>query len=418
DDEPVRQPGQFDLPQRPADPRVRPGQPRPVGGEGQVAHRAVEGTDQLGDLAAVVLAGAEEQQPAVVGGDGEPLALGVRDEFQDPAQPSGGEPPGGALAAGAGQGGDLDGVLALGVGDVGDLPGRAEHLREPDPHARGVGEGAGGAVAVGEPVQAAADHDGAGPARFVDGDGVQVLCGGHLVAAASGARAAEAHVEAVREGPGGQVVHHPQVAGAAVDDPGAVTGGVAGVEGVVVGVAAQVGAVVGAGVEVADALVVGEEGDAAGAAPVALPGGGFVRRGAGEQQGLAFAVDLGGLDVADRAPGQLAAGAAVAGQLVGPGEVGEGFAVRGDGEDLGVAVFVGRLPAADPGVVAAPVGQPGARAAVDGDHVHLGVEAVPAGVRDVAAVGGETGVAQFGAVHGEPPGPAGTVQRGDPQVVL
>src|SRR5690606_4495629 len=346
----------FDLPQRPADPRVRPGQPRPVGGEGRVAHRAVEGTDQLGDLAAVVLAGAEEQQPAVVGGDGEPLALGVRDEFQDPAQPSGGEPPGGALAAGAGQGGDLDGVLALGVGDVGDLPGRAEHLREPDPHARGVGEGAGGAVAVGEPVQAAADHDGAGPARFVDGDGVQVLCGGHLVAAASGARAAEAHVEAVREGPGGQVVHHPQVAGAAVDDPGAVAGGVPGVEGVVVGVAAQGGAVVGAGVEVADALVVGEEGDpsgdehrgvqvavdaveqppavqpqpARGAAPVALPGGGFVRRGAGEQQGLAFAVDHGGLDVADRAPGQLAAGAAVAGQLVGPGEVGEGFAVRGD----------------------------------------------------------------------------------------
>src|SRR5690606_25357301 len=365
-------------------------------------------------------------------------------EFQDPAQPSGGEPPGGALAAGAGQGGDLDGVLALGVGDVGDLPGRAEHLREPDPHARGVGEGAGGAVAVGEPVQAAADHDGAGPARFVDGDGVQVLSGGHLVAAAPGARAAEAHVEAVREGAGGEVVHHPQVAGALVDDPGAVTGGVAGVEGVVVGVAAQVGAVVGAGVEVAHALVVGEEGDpsgdehrgvqvsvdaveqppavqpqpARGAAPVALPGGGLVRRGAGEQQGLAFAVDLGGLDVADRAPGQFAAGAAVAGQLVGPGEVGEGFAVRGDGEDLGVAVFVGRLPAADPGVVAAPVGQPGARAAVDGDHMHLGVEAVPAGVRDVAAVGGETGVAQFGAVHGEPPGPAGTVQRGDPQVVL
>lgn len=76
------------------------------------------------------------------------------------------------------------------------------------------------------------------------------------------ARAAQVYVEAVGHGAGGEVVDEPQFARALVHDPGAVVGGVAGVELGVVGVAAQVGAVVGAGVEVADALVVGEEGDA------------------------------------------------------------------------------------------------------------------------------------------------------------
>src|SRR5690606_33060318 len=121
----------------------------------------------------------------------------------------------------------------------------------------------GGAVAVGEPVQAAAYDDGAGPAGLVDGEAVQVPCGRHLVGAPPGPRPAQPDVEPAWDGIGGQVLHEPQVAGALVDDPGAVAGGVPGVEGVVVGVAAQVGAVVRARVEVADALVVGEEGDAA-----------------------------------------------------------------------------------------------------------------------------------------------------------
>lgn len=206
-----------------------------------------------------------------------------------------------------------------------------------------------------------------------------------------------------------------------------------------VGVPAQVGAFVRARVEVPDALVVGEERDppvdehragemaaelgdqlpavqpdtAHGPAPVALPGGRFVRWGAGEQQGLPLALDVGDADVRDRAPGLFAAGVAVGGDGVGPGEVGEGLAVRGDGEDV---AFGG--PAAHLGVGAAPVGEPVARSAVHRRQVDLRDEAPPARVRDPPAVGGETGVADLGAVDGEPPGAPAAVERGQPQVVL
>ncbi len=202
---------------------------------------------------------------------------------------------------------------------------------------------------------------------------------------------------------------------------------------------AQVGAVGAAGVEVADALVVREEGDPAGdghgggevsgvlgqdllavrpepadgAAPVALPGGGLVRGGAGEQDGP-FAAHLG---VADRAPGHPAAGGAVRRQGVRPGVVAEGLVEGGDGQHLAV-----RQPAADPGVLAAPEAEPAGLAAVDGGGPHLGGQAQPAGPGEGGAVGGEAGVADPGAVAGDPPGPAGDgaggVQRGDPDVVL
>ncbi len=267
--------------------------------------------------------------------------------------------------------------------------------------------------------------------------------GRHLVGAPAGARAAEADLELAGGGVGGQGVDEPEVPGALVDDPGAVAGGVPGVELVVVGVAAQVGAVGQAGVEVADALVVGEEGDPAahehrgvqvpfevlqelapvepepahGAAPVALPGGGLVRRFAGEQQAAVLAVDVGDLDVGHRPPGQASAGAAVDGQFVGPGEVRERLFVRGDRQDVAVGV-----PSADAGVGGAPVGQPAGGAAVDGCQVDLGIEAAPGGEGDVAAVGGEAGVADPGPVDGDPPGTSGGVavgdQRGDPEVVL
>ncbi len=296
---------------------------------------------------------------------------------------------------------------------------------------------------MGEPVQAAADDDGAGPAGGVHGQRVDVAGGGHLVRTPSRARAAEADVELARGGVLVEGVHQPEVAGALVDHAGAVAGGVAGVELLVVGVAAQAGAVGQAGVEVADALVVGEEGDAAadehrrvqvpldvlqqahavqpepagGAAAVALPGRGLVRWLAGEQQAAVLAVDVGHLDVGDRAPGQAAAGAAVGGQLVGPGVVRERLPVGGDGEDVAVGV-----PAADAGVGGAPVAEPARRAAVHGGQVDLGVEAAPGGEGDVPSVGGETGVADPGAVDGDPPGPARGVavgdQGGDPEVVL
>ncbi len=343
----------------------------PSGGEGEVADGAVDGADQLGHPASaaggrlglrvrrllprarerpgdlrVLLRHVEEQQPSVVRGDGQPLARRVRDQLQHPAQLPGGQPPQRAGARRPGQMADLDGVLALRVRHVRDPSAGAEHLRQPHPYARGVGEGAGRAVAVGEPVQAPAYDDGARAARLVDRDAADVLGGGHLVRAPSGARAAQPDVEPARPGPRRQVLDDPQVARALVHHAGAVARRVPGVEGVVVGVAAQVGAVPGDGVEVADAFVVGEERDPAGdehggvqmpvqvgqqplavqpepargAAPVALPGGGLVRRGAGEQERPALAVEVGGLDVGDRAPGQLAAGVAVGSDLVGPGE--------------------------------------------------------------------------------------------------
>lgn len=249
-----------------------------------------------------------------MGGDGEPFAVGVGDEFLDPAEVAGGEAAQGPVAAGAGQIGDLDGVLALGVGDIGDLAAAAEHLGEPDPYAGGVDDRAGRAVAVGQPVEAAAYGDGAGAAGLVDGDRVDVVGGGHLVAAPADALAAESHLQLPGAGVGGEGVDDPQVAGALVDDPAAVAGGVPGVELVVVGVPEQVGAAGQAGVEVADALVVGEEGDPAvdghgavevaadvgqqpfavepeasgGPAEVALPGGRFVRRLSGEEEGAAL----------------------------------------------------------------------------------------------------------------------------------
>lgn len=206
-----------------------------------------------------------------------------------------------------------------------------------------------------------------------------------------------------------------------------------------VGVPAQAGTVVRARVQVADALVVGEEGDAVadehggvqvafevgeealavqpeaahGAAPVALPGGRFVGRGAREEEGPALVLDVGDLDVGDRAPGEPAAGAAARRDAVGPGEVGEGLAVRGDGEDVPV-----RGPAADLGVGAAPVGEPLRRAAVDRRPVDLGHETAPARVRDVPSVRRETRVPDLRTVDGEPPGSAGPVEGGEPEVVL
>ncbi|MGX1120001.1 hypothetical protein RKD37_005364 [Streptomyces ambofaciens] len=477
----------------------------PSGGEGEVAHGAVDGADQLGDPASgggggggggrgggvgvarchhapgvgalggdvradasgcrgharvargagvlrlqgrrhrrVRLGDVEDQQPSVVRGDGESVARRVRDQLQDPAEAPGGLPPGRAAAGRPGQVGDLDGVLALRVRHVRDPPALPEHLRQPHPHPWRVRDGAGRAVPVGEPVQAAAYDDRARPPRLVDGDAAHVLGGGHLVRTPPRARTAQPHVELARRRAGREVVHDPQVARALVHHPRAVAGGVAGVERVVVGVAAQPGAVVGAGVEVADALVVGEEGDPAadehgggevpvevgqeplavqpepprGAAPVALPGGRLVRRGAGQEKRPALAVEVGGLDVGDRAPGQLATGVAVGGDLVGPGEVRERLAVRGDGEDGGGAVGIGRRPAADPGVEAAPVGELPPGAAVHRHQVDLRHQTAPAGVRDVAAVGGEARGPGLGAVDGEPPGPPRTVEGSEPEVVL
>ncbi len=346
-DVPVGQPGHLDLPQRPADARVRPGQPAGVGGERQVADRSVGGADQLGDLA---------------GG-----RLLLARALLRPGHVPGGQPARFARRARPRQVGDLDGVLALGIRDIGDPAGGAEHCGEPDAYARGVVDRAGGAVAMGEPVQAAAYADRAGPAGGVHRERGDMRGRRDLVGPPAGPRAAQAHGQLARYGVRAQIVDQPELAGALVDDARAVAGGVPGVEVGVVGVPAQIGAVGQTGVDVADALVVGEEGDPAAdehhrvevpaqvrqqpgavqphaahrAAPVALPGGGLVRRLSAQQQGAALPFEVRDRDVGDRPPGQLAAGAAVGGHAVGPRVVRERLAVRGDREDMGLALVVG-----------------------------------------------------------------------------
>lgn len=431
--------GELDLAQRAPDAWVRPGQPGAVRRERQIADRTVDGADQLGGFAGGrLLVGVQQEQPAVVRGDRQAFAVRVGDQLLDPADQAGGEPARCAVAAGPRQGGDLDRVLALRVGDVRDLATAAEHLRQPYAHTGGVRDGAGGAVAVGEPVEAAADGHGAGAAGLVDRERVDVAGGRYLVRTTSRARAAEADLQLPGHGVGRlQVVDQPHLARALVDDPPPVAGGVPGVERVVVRVAAQIGAVGPAGVEVADALVVGEEGDAAPdehrgcevpvdvreqplavqpqpsrrPAPVPLPGGGFVRRCAGEQQGAPLAFDVGDRDVGDRAPRQPPAGAAVGGHAVGPGEVRERLVVRGHGEDLRGVARVGG-PAADPGVRRAPVGEPAGRAACHRCQMDLGVEAAPGRVGDPGPVGGEARMADSGAVDGQAPGASGHLALG------
>ena len=195
-----------------------------VGGEGEVRHGAVDGPDQLGDavsggsgavgvprralraLCLHLLRGSASSSATSSSSSrpsceaiGEALARGVGDQLQDPAQLAGGQP---AAARGPRSPG-ADGRSRRRPRPSASVtyairPARAEHLRQPHPYAGGVGEGAGGAVAVGEPVQAAADDDGARAARLVDGDAVHVLGGGHLVRTASRARAAQAYVEPAR----------------------------------------------------------------------------------------------------------------------------------------------------------------------------------------------------------------------------
>lgn len=148
----------------------------------------------------------------------------------DPAQLTGGQPARFARRAGPRQVGDLDGVLALGIGDVRDPAGGTQHFGQPDPYARGVVNGAGRAVAVGEPVQAAAYADRAGPPGGVHREPGDVRGGRYLVGPPPRPRPAQPHGQLARDGVRSQAVDQPEVAGALVDDARAVAGGVPGVE--------------------------------------------------------------------------------------------------------------------------------------------------------------------------------------------
>ena len=100
---------------------------------------------------------------------------------------------------------DLDRVVAVGVGDPGDLRhrvlrgrGRAEHLRQPGPYARGVGQRRGRAVPGGQPVHGAAHLDRAGPAGAVGRDVAELVAGAERARPPAGARAGQVDLERPR----------------------------------------------------------------------------------------------------------------------------------------------------------------------------------------------------------------------------
>lgn len=204
----------------------------------------------------------DDQDPAVVRGDGEPAAVGGRRQVEHPAEPAGGQPARCGARCDPGGGCALEGVVALRVGDPDDvlIAVGLEGTGQSGPYPGFDGQCAGRALPVGDPVDGAARPDGAAAAGTVRGRRVEVAPGVHGVRLEVGALAAEADVETAGSG-AFEVVEQPQFAGRGVADAGAVGRRVAGVEAVGLGVPAQVGAVGERGVERADAFVVGEEGE-------------------------------------------------------------------------------------------------------------------------------------------------------------
>lgn len=353
---------------------------------------------------------------------GDPAAVGGDGEGEDAAELSRGEPARSGTRGETGGGGELQGVVALGVRHPHHplLAVRAEGAGQPGADAGGGGEHAGGARAVGDPVDGAAYGDRAAARGVVGGRGPEPAGGGDRVGLLVGALAAEADVEAARFG-AVQVVQDPEFTGGGVDDPGAVTGRVPGVEASPTlgfarpggapkrGVAAEVGAVGEGGVERAGALVVGEERDplprphrvlevavqllvqarecavalavdpqlARGAAPVALPPGGLAAHRRGEEDRGVLAAG----DVAHPAVRKGRRRSAVERDRTGPAAAEVGLPVGGGHQDLAVGG-----PAADLGACTAPVRQAPGGSAVHRGDVHLGGAVAGGGPGDGGAV--------------------------------
>ncbi len=416
---------------------VGPGQPGRVGREDQPGHIAVVTAVHLPHLARLPL---DEQQAAVVGGHGGAAAVGRHGEFQHPAERPGGEPAGRRARGEAGGGRELQGVVALGVRHPHHplLAVGAERPGQPGPYAGRRGEGAGRAGAVGDPVDGAAYGDGTAARGVVGGRRPEPAGGVHRERLEIDALPAEPHVQPARLGPV-QVVQHPQLAGAGVDDTGAVGGGVPGVETVEWGVPPQVRPVGEGGVERTGVLVVGQEGDAlphphrvldvavqllvdpyelpvalpvdpqlpGRASPVPLPPGGLASHRGGQQHRVR---PVG--DVADRPVRQGGGRSAVERDGTRPGAAQARLPLAGDRQDLAVGG-----PAAHLGLQAAPVGQPLGRAAVDRGDVHLGGAVAGGGPGDGGAVGRDAGVGHRHVLGADPPGPS-AVERSEPHVVL
>ncbi len=263
----------------------------------------------------------------------------------------------------------------------------------------------------------------------------QVLAGGDELARRLGAVRGRADVElAVAVA---RRVEQADLRAALVDDALAVGLRVAGVERLVVGVPAQLAAVGPAGVEVADAVAVAEEPDAAGdphragevagqllhapeaaaafgvdperargAAAIALPAR---RVGGVAADHLALAGTEG--EVVDLAPGQRPRRAAGGADDEGVVVAEEGLALGGDVDDL-----ARRRPAAHQRVGAQP-GEAPRRAALGRHDIDLGMLLVAADEGEQLAVGRKAGRGRLREARGQAPGDAaGGAHR--PQVVV
>ena len=295
---------------------------------------------------------------------------------------------------------------------------------------------------MGEPVHRAPDADDAGPAGGIRAHAAQPLARRDAVGLAGGAGAAEPDVE--EPGFAVEVVEQPELPGRLVDHPGAVGGGVPGVErgravGPVVGVAAQVRSPAVEGVEVAPALVVGEERDAVadqhrrvevavevggeaheralgvppqlarGAAAVALLPRHLAGHGGREQHGRAFGALR---EIGQRAQRQPAGRAARRRDDVRPRVAPRRLPRRAHRQHLAL----GR-PADQLGGVVAPPGEPPRGAALDLRDEHLRRPLPRRRPRHEGAVGRDPGAGHRHPVGGEAVG-AASVDRRRPQVVL
>ncbi len=440
----VGEPGEHDPGEVGLD-RVAVGEPRAVGRPAQVGDLPVGAPRELTQRA---VARVQYEQPAVVRGQRHRGAIGCGRELEHAAHRTRGEP---AQRRGLGtavERGDAHGVLALGVVH----PHRAilaQRPGQPGPDAGLAEQGAGRTVAVGEPVDRAADQrDARAPGAVGRGPGERAGRA-EAVRVAGAARTTEPHVQP--PGRGVERLEEPQLARRLVDDPLPVGAGVPHVERggagtTVVGVAPQAGAVDGERVEVAPALMVGQERDAQApaaphehrggelpvqlrgqpdelarpvgvppqlarrAAPVALPPRHLPRdQRAGDDGGAAVA---GQRDVGHRAEVQPPRRAALGGDGVGPGAPWRGLPGGAQREHLPL-----RRPAHHlrPGV--APVGQPPRAPAVGVGHVGLGCPVAPGRPRHLRAVRGQPRVRDRLAVGREPVG-AAAGQRSRPHVVL
>ncbi len=180
----VRGVGHPDVLQRPRA-GVRPRDPVRVRRERQVADQRVRPVHDLADLTGLDV---DQQQPAVVGGDRDAAAVRRDQQLVHAAEQAVGDAAGRVARFDAADRRELQAVLALGVGHPHDLAALADHPRQPGAHTGLLGQGADGAVLVGDPVDGAADLDDAGAARLVGAHVLDVAGGRHVLGAAGVAR--------------------------------------------------------------------------------------------------------------------------------------------------------------------------------------------------------------------------------------